>query len=59
MTRILNADHLMQYIKDEAAERLAAQKPEDGPIQDAEDIGFLEGLETIAAYVLRVTERAA
>jgi hypothetical protein len=57
--RTLNADRLMSFIKDEAAERLSAQKPTDGPIQDAEDIGFLEGLEVVAAYVLRVTEKAA
>ena len=59
MSKCLSADHLLAFLKDEAAERLSARKPSDGPLQTAEDNGFLEALETVAAHIEWALERAA
>lgn len=55
----ISSDHLMAFIASEAGERASAMKPTDGDMTRAEDVGFLEGLEVVAAYVLRVTHEEA
>ena len=57
--RLIDADLLMEFIRDEAAERLAHFKATDGELTVAEDTGFIEGLEVVALYVERVKQRAA
>ena len=56
---MINAEHLLAFLKGEAEERLSAQKPTDGPLTDAEDIGYLEALEVVSLYVQRAGEKAA
>jgi hypothetical protein len=52
VTRHINADHLMSFIQSEAEERAAAFKPTDSTAQRAADLAFIEGLESVAQYVI-------
>ena len=49
----INADRLMAFISSEAEERQSAFKPTDSAAQRAADIAFIEGLETVAQYVIQ------
>ncbi len=52
MTRTLNADRLMSFIRSEAQERAGFMKDSDGALTRSEDVGFLNGLEVVAQYVV-------
>ena len=51
--KCISADRLMAFISSEAEERQSAFKPTDSAAQRAADIAFIEGLETVAQYVIQ------
>ena len=59
MTRYIDSDRLMDFIRSEAAERASAFQPADAPTTRAEDAGFIEGLEVVALYVERTAQDVA
>ena len=56
---MIDADRLLDFLRDEAEERKSAMKAADPPTIKVADLAYLEALETVAVYVERVTEKAA
>ena len=57
MKRLIDADRLLQFLRDEAGERKSAMKPDDSlPLQLA-DNAFLTALEVVSVYVEAAAEQ--
>jgi hypothetical protein len=54
---VIDRDRLLSFLKAEAEERMAFMRPEDPSSKANRDIGFIEGMEVVAAYVEWVSNR--
>ena len=57
MKRLIDADRLLQFLRDEAGERKSAMKPTDGGVVRVADHAFLDALEVVAVYVEAAAEQ--
>ena len=57
MKRLIDADRLLQFLRDEAGERKSAMKPDDGPVVSVADLAFLDALEVVSVYVEAAAEQ--
>jgi hypothetical protein len=56
---LINKERVMDFLKDEAAERVALMKPTDPPAVKIADVAFLQALEVVGTYVEEVAQPVA